>query len=74
VLIEMSICSVCEHLRQERDRMELLHMMALKAITDNPEGDAQQHHLLRAMAREAKIELDVAQIKLELHRGTHAAA
>jgi hypothetical protein len=69
----MSICSECERLRQERDRLELLHAMALKAITDNPEGDTEQHLLLRAMGREAKIELDVAQIKLELHRGTHAA-
>jgi hypothetical protein len=53
--------------------MEVAHVMALNAITDNMEGDTEQHLLLGAMAREAKIELDVAQIKLELHQGTHAA-
>ena len=45
--------------------------MALNTIRDNPGGDAQQRLLLRAMAREAKIDLEMAEAEMAWHQDKH---
>jgi hypothetical protein len=68
----MGVCAQCERLRSERDRLETAYRMALKTIRDNPEGDTRQVMLLRAMAQEAKIDLDTANAQLWRHQDRHA--
>lgn len=65
-------CPVCERLRSESNRMELAYRLALNTIRDNPEGEAQQKMLLRAMAREAKIDMDLAIAEILNHEDSHA--
>jgi hypothetical protein len=68
----MADCAQCERLRRERDRLETAYQMALKTIRDNPNGDTRQVMLLRAMAQEAKIDLDAANTELWRHQDRHA--
>jgi hypothetical protein len=70
----MAACAQCERLRRDRDRMELAHRMALNTIRDNPTGDNRQVMLLRAMAHEAKIDLDAANATLRRHQDGHTTA
>ena len=64
-------CSECARLHRERDLMGLAHRLALNTVRDNPGGEPRQRLLLRAMENEAKINLDLAIIRLKVHQGTH---
>jgi hypothetical protein len=66
-------CPVCERLRKKRDLMELGFMLAMNTVRDNPAGDARQRELLRAMAREALIDLEMAKAEAAWHQDKHAA-
>jgi hypothetical protein len=46
--------------------------MARNTVRDNPGGDTHQRELLRAMAREAEIDLEIAESDMLWHQDMHA--